>query len=277
MTELRVQVPDGELGGWVRDGSEPRHRVLMLHGGPGLSHDYLEPLADDLGPTWTSASFQQRGLAPSTLDGPFDVPTAVADVVAVLDALGWDRPLLLGHSWGGHLALHVAATHGDRLGGVLAVDPLGGVGDGGSAEFGATLLARTPEEARARYEEIDAATQESSTLEQAHEALEIVWPAYFADREAVPPYPRPGLSTAASYGMWPSVVEELPALEAALPSLDVPLGVVMGAGSPMPLTAGSDVVDRVPGSWLEVVDGAGHFVWLEAPGRVEPLLRRLLG
>ena len=49
------------------------------------------------------ASFQQRGVAPSTLAGPFDVATLRDDVIAVLDTLGWGTPAMIGHSWGGHL------------------------------------------------------------------------------------------------------------------------------------------------------------------------------
>ena len=118
-----------ELTGWVRPGNDDR-KVLLLHGGPGLSHDYLLPLAETLD-GWTVASFQQRGLAPSTTEGPFDITTAVADVAKVLDELGWERPLIAGHSWGGLLAWHVAAALGDRLGGVLTIDSMGAVGDMG--------------------------------------------------------------------------------------------------------------------------------------------------
>ena len=72
-----------------------------------------------------------------------------------------------------------------------------------------------------------------------------------------------------------SVERELPALEAALPTIDLPVGFVMGAGSPMPATAATDSADRIPQSWVDVVPGAGHFVWLEAPGRILAAVNRL--
>ena len=64
----------GALGGWVEGDGPP---VLLLHGGPGLSFDYLDWLADEIGPGYRVAAFQQRGLEPSTVDGPFDMPTRV--------------------------------------------------------------------------------------------------------------------------------------------------------------------------------------------------------
>ena len=60
------------------------------------------------------------------------------------------RRTRVGHSWGGQLALHVAEALPDRLLGVLAVDPLGSVGDGRWPEFDQEMLRRTPEAVRER-------------------------------------------------------------------------------------------------------------------------------
>ena len=77
--------------------------------------------------------------------------------------------------------------------------------------------------------------------------------------------------------MGPSIHAELPALEAGLPRIPVPVGFVHGSRSPMPVAASTDAADRIPGAWVDVVDGAGHFVWVEAPGAVRTSLRRLTG
>ena len=75
--------------------------------------------------------------------------------------------------------------------------------------------------------------------------------------------------------MGESIIAELPALEAGLPRIQVPVGFVHGARSPMPIGASTDAADRIPGAWVDIVDGAGHFVWVEAPGAVRTSLRRL--
>ncbi|WP_309646849.1 alpha/beta hydrolase [Nocardioides sp.] len=263
-----MDIDTGAVRGHVHVGG-PR-RVLLLHGGPGLGHEYLQPLLPELAP-WTVATFQQRGLAPSTTDGPFDLDTAVADVVDVLDAAGWDRALLVGHSWGGHLALHCASRLGDRLDGVLAIDPVGGVGDGGLADFGATLMARLDPAQRDRA----ALLSESADPVLAAEGLALLWPAYFSTPDVAPACPPVRIDPAAAEGLGAAMVAGLPALEASLDSIDVPLGVLMGGASPMPRSAGADVVTRVAGAWLEVVEDCGHFVWLERPGAVAAALERL--
>ncbi len=270
--ELRA---DG-LGGWVQGDGPP---VLLLHGGPGMAFTYLDSLAAEIGEGYRVAAFQQRGLEPSTSDGPFDVETAVADVAAVLDALGWERAWVIGHSWGGHLLLHCALAIPDRLLGGLAVDLLGGVGDGGEAGFEAELMRRTPPEAAARAKELDdRGMRGEATPEEMYESLELLWPAYFAAPDHTMEFLDARSSIPAYSGIWDSAKAALPALEAALGQIAMPFGVVAGGGSPMPVEAAAAATARaIPGAWLEVVERAGHFPWFERPGCVRAALDRLTG
>jgi pimeloyl-ACP methyl ester carboxylesterase len=265
---------EGPLIAGRRAGSGPP--VLLLHGGPGLGFDYLRDLADELAQENDVAWYQQRGLEPSAAEGPYTVRTDVADAHRVLDALSWQGAYLVGHSWGGHLALHVAEAMPERLLGVLAVDPLGPVGDGRWPEFDEEIFRRTPEAVRARAREIDelltaGAADEGLALEQ----MRLIWSAYFADPERAPPMPELRIASERSTEMGPSILAELPALEAGLPRIRVPVGFVHGSRSPMPVAASTDGAERIPSAWVEVVEGAGHFVWVEAPGAVRASLRRL--
>lgn len=272
--EFRAAVSGGDVVGWVQ-GSGPR--VLLLHGGPGLSFSYLDPLADELGDGYEVASYQQRGLAPSTAMAPYDVNTYVADVAHVLDALGWDTATVLGHSWGGHLAFHVAVGLADRLDSVLIVDPLGAVGDGGEKEFEAAIFERTPEDVRARAQELDErALRGEGTTTDLEESMRLVWPAYFPTWESAVPMPDISGSVEAYSATFESLHELLPALEQALPTIRIPVGVVAGGRSPMPVSASRDSAARIPGAWVEVIEGAGHFPWYDVPGAVRQSLDRLV-
>jgi pimeloyl-ACP methyl ester carboxylesterase len=200
----------------------------------------------------------------------------VGDARRVLDALGWDKAYVVGHSWGGHLALHVAEALPERMLGVLAVDPLGSVGDGCWPEFDEEIFRRTPEELRERARELDVLTTEGAADDElALEAMRLVWPAYFADPEQAPPMPALRMASERSAQMGRSILAELPALEAGLPRIRVPVGFVHGARSPMPIAASAAAAERIPGAWVDIVEGAGHFVWVERPGAVRASLRRL--
>lgn len=269
-----VPVAGGALGGWAVGEGTP---VLLLHGGPGLSYEYLDALVGELGADYRVAAYQQRGLEPSTVEGPFTIVQAVADVLAVLDALEWSRPLIVGHSWGGQLALRFAAAHPERLLGALAVDPLGIVGDGGRTAFAAELHARTPKEGRERVRELDErAMAGEGTAEDALESLLIMWPAYFADPEAAPPMPPIRMSVEAYSGIMAEATTGTDQVAAKLAASAVPYGVIAGAGSPMPWgQAARASVEISPAALLTVVAASGHFPWLEAPGSVRAALQRL--
>jgi pimeloyl-ACP methyl ester carboxylesterase len=265
--------PGGALvGRQVGDGPP----VLLLHGGPSLSYDYLDDLVAEFIPGYHVAWYQQRSLAPSTQNGPFTVEQHVADIGSVLDELGWERAWVVGHSWGGHLVIAAAVTLGERLLGAIAVDPLGSAGDGGAAEFVANMSARTPAESRERADQLDSrAMAGEGTAEDALEGLRLVWPAYFADPSSAPPMPPMSMSLEGYAETWASLESGLPTLTDALPTVFVPVSFVHGELSPIPITASTDTALLIPGASVEVVAGAGHFVWIERPGEVRRALDRL--
>lgn len=275
-TEVTAPVEGGALVGW-RLGSGPP--VLLLHGGPGMSAAYLDDLVPELSEGYEVAAFQQRGIAPSMTEGPFTVDVAISDVVAFLDALGWDQSYVLGHSWGGHLLFHVVVAAPERVLGALSVDPLGGVGDGGGAAFEAEMTARTPEVDRARAEELDRkAMAGEGSEDDVIESMRLYWSAYFADPEHVAPMPPMQNSVAAYAGLWEDLNARLPELAAALTQVRVPVGVVVGERSPIPPDqAGLATAAVIPDAWTDVVEGAGHFLWYERPGSVRAALDRLAG
>jgi pimeloyl-ACP methyl ester carboxylesterase len=272
-TSFTAATTAGRIVGWIA-GEGPR--VLALHGGPGLNFDYLDEVVQEVGARHRVATFQQRGLAPSTLNGEFTIAEAVADIVAVLDELRWDTAYLMGHSWGGHLAFHAATVIPERLSGVLAVDPLGAVGDGGTAEFTAELARRMSEADRPRFDELDAKESgEGLSPEEDVEQLGLVWPSYFAEPLKAPKMPPVVMSQPAYEGLAGDLTARLPELETALPSIRLPVGVLVGERSPIPMSAGIDTADRIHGAWWRVEPGAGHFIWFEAPGAVLAAMERL--
>jgi pimeloyl-ACP methyl ester carboxylesterase len=272
---FEVAVPGGSLAGTVGGQGTA---VLVLHGGPGLPWSYLADLVDELRAAYLVAAYQQRGLPPATAGAPYDVTTQTDDVVAVMDALGWRQPVVLGHSWGGHLLLHLLARHPDRVAAALVVDPLGGVGDGGEAAFVAELGARTPPEALARAEELDERSLAGeATPEELAESLRLLWPAYFADPARATAMPDLTASIDAYSQTFESLRAELPALAGRLAGTAVPTLFVHGGGSPIPQSASTDTAAAIgPAASVEVVEGAGHFLWLERPGCVREALDRLV-
>lgn len=185
---------------------------------------------------------------------------------------------MLGHSWGGHLALHLALAHPDRVAGLVIVDGLGAVGDGGLAELGQHLHERLTPPAADRYAQVAArlAGPEPSDADML-ESLRLIWPGYFADPAsalALPPDLR--ASVAGYLGTITSVAGHLTAgFAQSLRGLRVPAVFVLGEKSPMPVSQGEQTAALLPAAEVTVVPGAGHLPWHERPGSVAAALARI--
>jgi pimeloyl-ACP methyl ester carboxylesterase len=273
--QFRAEVPEGAITGWQAGDGPP---VLILHGGPGLS-DYTAPLAAELTDAFKVIRYQQRGLAPSVTSGPFTVSQHLADAIAVLDAARADRAWVIGHSWGGHLAMHLAVGHPDRVAGLVIVDPLGAVPDGGVRDMEQNLTERIRPELAARARELDErAMAGQGTAEDVLESLAIVWPGYFSSPQAAPPMPPLSLSVECYAGTFESIQTHFDqhTLERSLPAVTVPVLFVLGAASPIPAGHGVASAALVPGAQYQIED-CGHFPWLEHPGSIRKALQRICG
>jgi pimeloyl-ACP methyl ester carboxylesterase len=265
--------PDGPIAGSSTGSGPP---LLLLHGGPAIS-DYMDMLGSEVD-GWRSVRYQQRGLPPSAANGPFTIERHVADAVAVLDALQVGRTVVLGHSWGGHLALHLALSHPDRVAGLVIVDALGAVGDGGAAELGQHLGNSLLPGYAARYGEVAARLAgPSPTDADALASLTRLWPGYFAEPATAPPIPPHLRASLEGYaGTFASVAEHLASgFSDALRDLQVPAVFVLGERSPMPVSQGQQTAALLPIAEVSIIPGAGHLPWHERPGCVATALARL--
>jgi proline iminopeptidase len=204
----------------------------------------------------------------------------MADALAVLDAFGVGRAWAVGHSWGGHLALHLLVAHPDRLLGVVAVDPLGAFSDT-FAEQDANRRLRLAPEQTARLDTIEARRRAGEVSEaELLERFAIAWPTYFADpSKATPPPVRVGVQ--ASIEVNRSLVDhfERRTLLQGLPDAALPVLFVHGELSVIPIWSTMETAELVPGAEVVIVGDSGHFPWVEQPGSVrdavEPFLAGL--
>ena len=239
---LTVDVPGGKIFA-TRRGAGPA--ALLLHGGPGIGAEHLVGLVEELDGLINGVLPQQRGLGPSTLEGPRDVETHVADMIAVLDGLGWERAWLIGHAWGGHLAMHIALTHPERVTGLILFETLGAIPDGGSAELVVNLVARLTPDERAKLDAL-VARQESgdddpTLMGQLYMTL---WPSYSFIHGNVLPFTSSGSRSRSTTSHRRSIRATAHfaagTLARGLPGLDLPALLIHGAGDPMPLSATTD-------------------------------------
>ena len=119
---IPIDTPAGKFRVWVkRTGNNPRLKVLLLHGGPGATHEYLEA-CDSFLPAAGIEYYYYDQLGSGFSDQPaepslWDVDRFVEEVEQVREALGLgpDNFVLYGHSWGGILAIEYALKYQRHL------------------------------------------------------------------------------------------------------------------------------------------------------------------
>ncbi len=124
--KIPVETPSGTFRVWVkRVGNNPDLKVLLLHGGPGATHEYFEAF-DSFLPKAGIEYYYYDQLGSGYSDAPEDaslweLPRFVEEVEQVREALGLDQSnlVLLGHSWGGLLAMEYALTYQQHLRGMV--------------------------------------------------------------------------------------------------------------------------------------------------------------
>ena len=114
-----LELPTGEMTFLARaDGPDDGEPVLLLHGFPESSYQWL-PQLEALGHAgYRAVAPDQRGYTPGARPPAVDdyaIVHLVADVLAVADALGVERFHLVGHDWGAAVAWVTAAYHPERL------------------------------------------------------------------------------------------------------------------------------------------------------------------
>ena len=123
---IAIKTSAGTFNVWTkRTGNNPRIKVLLLHGGPGATHEYLEAF-DSFFPKAEVEYYFYDQLESGNSDHPnkpelWEPARFVDEVEQVRQALKLDKTnfYLLGHSWGGILAMEYALAHQDQLKGLI--------------------------------------------------------------------------------------------------------------------------------------------------------------
>ncbi|KQT35804.1 proline iminopeptidase [Chryseobacterium sp. Leaf405] len=122
VTMIPVTTPKGRYNVWTkRTGSNPKIKVLLLAGGPGFPHDYLEAF-ESFFPAQNIEFYYYDELGSGNSDKPdgnsiYSIDTAVEEIEQVRKALHLDKDnfYIYGHSWGGLLAMEYALKYQNNL------------------------------------------------------------------------------------------------------------------------------------------------------------------
>ena len=126
-----VPVAGGKYKVWTKRFGSGRVKVLLWHGGPGFTHDYLECMEAFL-PQAGIEMYYYDQLGGGNSDAPDDpalwtLERFTAEVEEVRRGLNLDHFVLYGHSWGGMLAIEYALQFQQHLRGLVISNMTGGI------------------------------------------------------------------------------------------------------------------------------------------------------
>jgi proline iminopeptidase len=158
------------------DGAEV---VIVVHGGAGLPHDYFHPMLSNLSRFARLVYFDRRGdmLAEGKSHQMASIDEMADDVDALRQALGLNRVTLLGHSFGGTIALNYALRHPEHVKRLILVSSAATVEDPREAEK-RIVSTLTPAEL-AVYRSGEGSTGAAQPCERVRKRYGVLYPRYF--------------------------------------------------------------------------------------------------
>lgn len=249
--------------------------LVLIHGGPGLP-DYLEPVAEMAVDLRRVHRYDQRGTGGSPWDGEQSIARQVRDLELLLDAWGYERVVLIGHSFGADLACFFLLAHPDRVAGVIFLSgPF--LGSWREPTRAAECSRRSPPQ-QARLDELGRFAARSETDEV--EFLTLSWFTDHADSDRAWAW----ASTAArtrrpvNYEMNAQLnadkrvtplESQIERLRRLLPASTVIIG---GEGDPRPAPF-LRILGESLGCDVTIISDAGHEPWLEKPPKFATAFR----
>ncbi|MGQ0766553.1 MAG: alpha/beta fold hydrolase [Gemmatimonadota bacterium] len=252
--------------------------IIVLHGGPGFTLDYLAPDLEPLASRHTLVFYDQRGTGRSTLVSDsigLSAARFVEDLEAIRAHFGLSKPTLLGHSWGVGLAALYAQRYASGIGQLILVDgiPLRRVDLIAGFEAMAQARDSTERAEMDRWMVTRRAHPEDAAACQAYYRL---WfRPFFADPAALSrsrgdfcagttESRRNKLQgvdrfTMASIGNWD--------WRGVMASLPLRTLIIHGTEDPIPLATAEEWAVTLPNARLLTLPNVGHFPYLEAPDR----------
>jgi proline iminopeptidase len=246
--------------------------LVLLHGGPGLSHHYMIPLEKVATAKLRVVNFDQRGVGGSTRpsDDSYGMDRYVADLDAVRAWLGLDAIHILGHSWGGLIAQAYAAEHPDRVASLVLVSSMAPwleANQPGSERLGQRIAELT------QQGKIPRPTPPSDDDDDCSSSTLAMLPAYLGDPDQ--PVPEALRATACVTSVYRATVAALGNYDFrdGLGGFEAPAVVFMGERDPFGVEIARATVDSMPSSfaYVQSLSEIGHFPWLETDAFVRDL------
>ncbi|NCE87408.1 alpha/beta hydrolase [Pseudomonas sp. Q1] len=267
---------DGERFHYVEEGKGPP--LVMIHGLMGSSRNLTYALSGQLRERFRVITLDRPGSGYSTRHSGTapDLPAQARQIAAFIKTLDLDKPLVLGHSLGGAIALALALDHPHAVSGLVLVAPL----THPQRMLPPVFLSLAVRPAWLRRWLSHTLTMPIGLLTQRAVVKGVFAPdappTDFATRGGGLLGMRPDNFYAASTEI-NRVNDDLPDMVKRYPQLSLPIGLIYGARDKVLdfQKHGQALASKVPGLKLQVVEGRGHMLPITATERVAAVVEQI--
>jgi len=241
--------------------------LFCINGGMLYDHSTLWPALSPLARRRQVILYDQRGRGRSQAPGDpsaSSIDDDAADVAALRRALGIRRWDLLGHSWGGGIAMLAAALDEAGTRRLVTVDAVGPTSAWMPAVREAVSARLSPSE-RTDFDRIDdeALTQPDPETHGVYSRA--VYPAWFADSELARSFAPPKVTSNTGAAILARLRREGYDWRPRLRALSVPTLVIHGEEDALPVAVSAELVALLPRAQRQLVPQSGHMPFWEAP------------
>ncbi len=254
--------------------------IIVVHGGPMLEHGYLLPHLSALADTHELIFYDQRLSGRSSAEvpgGSVRMTDFVADLEALRVASGHERVHVMGHSFGGRIAMEYALAHPVRVRSLLLLDAMPPTAALWQEEEAALTM---PDGMQAEIGKITASEAYTSGDGAAYtELMRLVFSIQFHDPKLASGldfYRAPDLEARAeNYARLMPDLQDFDLLP-QLAGLQARTLVLYGADEPAATISGPRLDAAIPDSTLVIIPEAGHFPMVEQPAAFLKAVRAFL-
>ncbi len=241
--------------------------LLCINGGLLFSHENLWPALAPLAARRQLILYDQRGRGESQVPpGPraARIEHDAGDVPALRRALGLSRWDVLGHSWGGGIAMLGVEQDQEAVRRLVLVDAVGMTSEW-MRDLAASALIRLDAPERAVLERFDAATLAKPDPAVQSAYARALYPAWFGDRDLASMFSPPRSTSATGAAVAARLRVAGYDWRPLLRGLRVPTVVIHGEADLLPVSVAEETAGTIEGARLLLIAGAGHMPFWEAP------------
>lgn len=245
--------------------------ILIIHGGPGLNHNYLFPYLIPLADKHQLIFYDQRVCGQSSIDVDINSITLenfIKDIDDLRESFGIKKINLLAHSWGGLLAMKYAIQYPDQVKSLILINSIGASSEI-NTKTNQILAARfTKEDSIRRMELIQTQDFQKRDPKTIETLMKIGFKHQFHNPALIDSL---DLDLNENYvktsGLLQNLTKDLLNYDfhVDLKAIKSPTLLIYGGYDPLTETAGQRIHQAIEKSDLKIIDDCGHFPFIEKP------------